>query len=152
MKKDRDKLFLIQESIIAPELPKDQTGGSSFVGNILGLRIRFLRDEKNLSQVEMADQLNISNVQLNRYESGARKPDPEMLVQIADYLNVSVDFLLGRVPAVQESPSSYFSKDEAQLMDRIRHLPDMYPFIQDLATHPEKAGKLMKIWTIIRND
>lgn len=122
------------------------------MGNMLGHRIRFLRDEKNLSQVEMADQLNISNVQLNRYESGARKPDPEMLVQIADYLNVSTDYLLGRIPAVQETPSSYFSKEETQLMDQIRRVPDLLSFIQDLTMHPDETNQLMKIWAIIRKE
>ncbi|GGL53130.1 helix-turn-helix domain-containing protein [Sporolactobacillus putidus] len=118
--------------------------------NTLGSRIRFLRDEKNLSQVEMADQLKISNVQLSRYESGARKPDPDMLVQIADYLNVSTDFLLGRTSSIHEPQSAYLSREDVQLIERLRQIPGLFPFIQELPDHPEETVQLMKIWEILR--
>ncbi|MDD9147341.1 MULTISPECIES: helix-turn-helix domain-containing protein [unclassified Sporolactobacillus] len=118
--------------------------------NTLGSRIRFLRDEKNLSQVEMADQLKISNVQLSRYESGARKPDPEMLVQIADYLNVSTDFLLGRTPLVHEPQSVYVSREDVRLLERIKQMPGLFSFIEELPDHPDETIQLMKIWEILR--
>lgn len=118
--------------------------------NTLGSRIRFLRDEKNLSQMEMADQLNISNVQLSRYESGARKPDPDMLVQIADYLNVSTDYLLGRTSSIRETQSAYLSQEDIRLIERLRKIPGVFPFIQELPDHPDEMIQLMKIWEIIR--
>lgn len=120
------------------------------MANTLGHRIRFLRDERNLSQKEMARQLNISNVQLNRYESGARKPDPDMIVQIADYLHVSTDYLLGRTSSIQETPSAYVGKKESEMMERIRKTPVLASFIDELSSHPEDAEKLMKIWAILR--
>lgn len=64
--------------------------------NILGSRIKRLREKHDLSQKEVAQSLGISNVQLSRYESGDRKPDPEMIKRIADYFNVPTDYLLGR--------------------------------------------------------
>ncbi len=63
----------------------------------LGIRIKSLRIECNLSQIQLAKALGISNVQLSRYESGDRKPDPETLLLIANFLDVSTDYLLGRV-------------------------------------------------------
>ncbi|MFE4522153.1 helix-turn-helix domain-containing protein [Cytobacillus firmus] len=64
--------------------------------NILGKRIRYLREKNKLSQKLFAEKIGITNSQLSRYELGERKPDPEMISQIADFFNVSADYLLGR--------------------------------------------------------
>lgn len=58
-------------------------------------RLKKIREQKNLSQKRVADALGISNVQLSRYETGDRKPDPETIASLADYFDVSVDYLLG---------------------------------------------------------
>ncbi|MEX3715421.1 helix-turn-helix transcriptional regulator [Cytobacillus horneckiae] len=63
--------------------------------NILGNRIKYLRNQNNYSQKRVADALGISNVQLSRYESGDRKPDPEMIKAFAEFFDVTTDFLLG---------------------------------------------------------
>jgi len=62
----------------------------------LGSRLRDRRDIKKKTQIEAAEHLGISNVQLSRYESDERKPDPELLAKFADYYETTVDFLLGR--------------------------------------------------------
>lgn len=61
----------------------------------LGTRLRYLREENNLSQKELASRLRISNVTLSQYETGARRPDIETLKNIASYFNVSMDYLVG---------------------------------------------------------
>ncbi len=58
--------------------------------------LRLLRNEKNLSQQELADALKISKSAINMYERGERQPNFETLEIIADYFNVDIDFLLGR--------------------------------------------------------
>lgn len=63
--------------------------------NILGSRIKYLRNKNNYSQKRVADALGISNVQLSRYESGDRKPDPDMIKAFAKFFDVTTDFLLG---------------------------------------------------------
>lgn len=65
------------------------------IDNILGLRIRQLRKEKGLSQLELAGRLNISNTTLSQYESGKRIPGDEIKIKIAGFFNVSIDYLLG---------------------------------------------------------
>ncbi|WP_165364229.1 helix-turn-helix transcriptional regulator [Sporolactobacillus sp. Y61] len=122
------------------------------MANTLGIRIRFLRDEKNLSQREMADQLNISNVQLNRYESGARKPDPDMLVQIADYLNVTTDYLLGRTSSVRESDVPYLTREDSRFIQKAKHVHGLMDFFRYLTEHPDEAEKIMKIWLLIKKE
>lgn len=61
-----------------------------------GNRLISLRDEKNLSREELADKLNITYSALSKYETNKRFPDKETLSKIADFFNVSVDYLLCR--------------------------------------------------------
>lgn len=62
----------------------------------LGKRIRKARKAKKLTQEQLGKTANVSDATINRYEKGIRQPDPEMLGMIADILDVSVDYLLGR--------------------------------------------------------
>lgn len=55
-----------------------------------------LRLEKKLSQDKIADDLDISQGLITKWESHQSTPSPEMLDYIADYFNVSVDYLIGR--------------------------------------------------------
>ena len=64
------------------------------VTDLFSQRLKALRGKK--SQQEVADGLKISRVSLGYYENGERKPDIGILNKIADYYEVSTDFLLGR--------------------------------------------------------
>ncbi|KUO76250.1 MAG: hypothetical protein APF77_24145 [Clostridia bacterium BRH_c25] len=64
--------------------------------NILGNRIAHLRRNNSLTQIEFSKILNISNTTLSQYESGKRIPSDNIKLQIADYFNVSLDYLFGR--------------------------------------------------------
>lgn len=66
------------------------------VNLVLGQRLRELRENKEISQIELARYLNISNTTLSQYETGKRVPSDEIKIKIADYFNVSLDYLLGR--------------------------------------------------------
>ncbi len=59
-------------------------------------RLRKLRVEKDITQQDMADFLGITRPAYTAYESGRRQPDNESLSKLADFFNVSVDYLLGR--------------------------------------------------------
>ena len=58
-------------------------------------RIRDLREDKDLSQRELAEYLNCSQVSYSYYELGKRTIPPEVLIALAAYHGVSVDYLLG---------------------------------------------------------
>ncbi len=64
--------------------------------SIFGNRLRELRNEKGLSQSELAKQIRISKSAVNMYERGEREPNFETLEIIADYFNVDLDYLLGK--------------------------------------------------------
>ena len=58
--------------------------------------LRQLRSEKNISTYKLADILHVSRSSISNYETGIRTPDYELLVEIANFFNVSIDYLLGR--------------------------------------------------------
>lgn len=55
-----------------------------------------LRLEKGKSQDAMAKDLDVSPALISKWENNVSTPGPEMLEYIADYFNVSVDYLIGR--------------------------------------------------------
>lgn len=63
---------------------------------MLGVRLKYLRKSNNKTQQDIADILGITRPAYTAYEQGKRNPDYEILEKIADYYNVSTDYLLGR--------------------------------------------------------
>ncbi len=61
-----------------------------------GAIIKKLREDNKLSQAELADNIGINNSVLSRIESGDRQLRDDELIKIADFFNVSTDYLLGR--------------------------------------------------------
>jgi transcriptional regulator with XRE-family HTH domain len=60
--------------------------------------ITLLRKERGLSQKKVAEELNVSQALLSHYEKGIRECGLDFVVKIADYYDVSCDYLLGRTP------------------------------------------------------
>ena len=59
-------------------------------------RLRELRIQKNLNQLDMANFLGCTTATYNRYEVGSREPDIQTIIKLADFFSVSTDYLLGR--------------------------------------------------------
>ncbi len=60
------------------------------------MRLKTLRKQKKISQLKLALDLNTNQNTISRYETGEREPGLKELIKIADYFNVSVDYLLER--------------------------------------------------------
>lgn len=60
------------------------------------MRLRELRKQKNINQVKLAMDLETTQNTISRYETGEREADYATLIRIADYFNVSIDYLLER--------------------------------------------------------
>lgn len=60
------------------------------------MRLKELRKEKGISQIKLAMDLSVNQNTISRYETGEREAGYDMLIKIADYFNVSVDYLLER--------------------------------------------------------
>lgn len=63
---------------------------------ILGERISSLRKQRGLSQAQLADKLKLSQSALGMYETGKKEPNLNTLSVLADFFNVSIDYLVGR--------------------------------------------------------
>lgn len=60
-------------------------------------RIRALREDHELNQEEVANILNIKQTQYSRYELGKNKMDIERYIALANFYNVSLDYLAGLI-------------------------------------------------------
>jgi len=76
------------------------------------VNIKDIRMRRNLTQADVANALGVSSVVYCRYETGARQPSIDMLVQMAEIFDVTVDYLLGR----QDIEDSTLSEYERQLL------------------------------------
>jgi len=61
-----------------------------------GERLKELREEKNLTRAALASELIVSYSTVSKYETNVRFPDKETLIKLADFFEVSVDYLLCR--------------------------------------------------------
>lgn len=84
-------------------------------------KLKQLRKEKNLSQVEMANILNVHQTAISQWEQGRTTPDMQTLIKIADYFQVTVDSLLGKNSATVDSYNS-LTANEKQLIKKYRLL------------------------------
>ena len=62
----------------------------------IGERLKILRNNRDISQRDLARSLNVSPSTIAQYETGKRTPDADTLNALAQYFDVSVDYLLGR--------------------------------------------------------
>lgn len=101
-------------------------------------RLIQLRENKQLKQIEVAKLLNIGTVTYNRYEKGEREPDHKMLNKIANFFNVSTDYLLGltdipytvddyiakQKKAGMQPVDNQYNADERKIIDMYRQLSE----------------------------
>ncbi len=60
------------------------------------MRLKELRTKKKISQLKLAMDLGLCQNSISRYENGEREADYQTLIALADYFDVSIDYLLGR--------------------------------------------------------
>lgn len=73
-------------------------------------RLKNLRKDKRLTQKQLGELLFIDDTSISKYENEKAMPENELLQRIADFFEVSVDYLLGRID--DQSPPTRESKPE----------------------------------------
>lgn len=68
-------------------------------------KIKVLRRTRRISQSQMAHSLSVTQTTISKWESGERIPDANTICVVADYFNVSTDYLLNRVSEIQQATS-----------------------------------------------
>lgn len=93
-------------------------------------RIREVREQRGLSMREVSRLLNIPYTTYVGYEKEQREPTSEFLIQLADFYDTTVDYLVGRDcsptishrPAVLPTPAPDLSREESELLRKYRLL------------------------------
>ncbi len=122
----------------------------------LGYNIKLLRISKGLTQRELALVLKIKQNTLSQYENGSRQPDIETLMEIANYFEVSTDYLLKEyfiaehpdLLQVEQNMDSFknyffelsllvheFGNDVDLIGDHIRQIEEILPKLDFLYEH-----------------
>lgn len=86
-------------------------------------RVQSLMTENSISQKELADSIHLTPSALNRYLRGNRTPGLELLLQLADYFQVSVSYLLGETEERHLVPP--LLPDEKAVLEIYRSLPQI---------------------------
>ena len=84
---------------------------------MLSLQMKKLRNQKGMTQQELANYLHVSKGTIGMWETGRREPNTEILSELADFYGVTVDYLLGR--------ESFSNTQEAILQDTLRTLEEL---------------------------
>lgn len=80
--------------------------------------LKDLRKEKGISQETIANELHISQKAYSYYERGEREPSIKTLIDIADFFNVTIDYILGR-----ETKKFYsLENEERNIIDKYKKL------------------------------
>lgn len=96
----------------------------------IGKTLTDLRKQKGLSRQKLADQLDISVHTYIKYENETVKPPYETLIKLADFYNVSLDYLLGReTPDPIQALLASVKVDSKKFVETYQDLPDLYQAI-----------------------
>ena len=72
-------------------------------------RLKTLRKKRKVTQIRLSIAAEVSQETISAYESGKASPSIETLIKIADFLNTSTDYLLGRIK--EDKPLSQIAND-----------------------------------------
>jgi len=114
------------------------------------MNLKTIRKQRNMRQEDIARYLNVKQATYSGYESGKYEPTIETLCRLADYYNVSVDYLIGRewnndigyltttqIECVNRYPDSVFPGIKAPIGWLRGHLGNYYSFVQCVANNEE---------------
>jgi len=105
---------------------------------MIGKRLRKLRKEKGLLQKELAKKLDLSQQTISLYESNNREPDSRIVKKIANFFDVSIDYL-------------YENTDERSPADKIKKALTDDPELQDAWEQISKRDSLKLLFKQSKN-
>jgi transcriptional regulator with XRE-family HTH domain len=113
-----------------------------------GIRLSELRKKRGLTQSQLAERVGMSKSTIASWEIGTRDPNSEMIARLAEFFNVSTDFLLGQTNDYKEIKSTNFDSDEQKergiefiTRSRERLSPEAY---KDLLEWSEKMAEILE--------
>lgn len=114
---------------------------------LIGETIKSLRCERNLTQEEVATHLGISFQAISKWERGEGYPDITMLPPLANYFNVTIDYLIGMDKAAKDEKYNYINHIWAENNKIGLHMENVYLMKESLKTFPNDALLLVQLST-----
>jgi len=112
-------------------------------------RMKECREQKKLTQVDIAKRLNITRQAYNHYETGKRKPSADVITALAEFYDISTDYLLGNTddptPPDKKKPTpETVGPILTKMLKEQGYLQDDQPLTD------EEAAQLLKIAKAVR--
>lgn len=85
-------------------------------------RIKFLREQHNLTQTDLARNLGITRSSVNAWEMGISTPSTQYIVELSSIFRVSTDYLLGVLPTATVNISGLTEEDIQVVQKLVHHL------------------------------
>lgn len=95
----------------------------------LGLKIKQLREENNLTQSELGEKLNISKATISKYEADRVEPSIPTLISISKLFNVSIDFLVGNDESFETIAAHMDDRTKTLSEEQRKRLDDFIDFL-----------------------
>lgn len=117
--------------------------------NHLGEKIKRYRNSIKMTQADFADRLDVTGAAVSAYENGTRLPSYDVLVKIANILNVTTDELLGRMKLDKESldVTELTVEQRKNLSEMAGNLPAVQQNLcGSIRGSAEKSGVLCQSW------
>ncbi|MGL5068430.1 MAG: helix-turn-helix domain-containing protein [Sarcina sp.] len=99
-----------------------------------GKRLKHLRTSHNFTQDKLAENFSINNTSISRYENGVQFPELDLLIKIADFFNVSLDYLLCRSDKKNISEIDVQS-DSTKKINEFLKIANQLPSMEKLKTN-----------------
>ncbi|MCK8825544.1 helix-turn-helix domain-containing protein [Fuchsiella alkaliacetigena] len=104
-----------------------------------GKRLKKLRKEKGLTLREMSNKFNRGRTSFSNYENDYRKPDMDLIKELADFFEVSVDYLLGRTDVknpeqevrIPKEIKKHLSPEEQEFLLELLPKKDFHAFLRE---------------------
>lgn len=122
--------------------------------------LKYLRKQRNWTQEDVAQHLNVSRSQISKWENGEMLPDLQSIEKLSELYDVSIDFLVGKRTNKKEllrEVSRIYQTDAVDekmldIIDYLKQNPDIEQAIHSLAQLPAKKRKHIEsaITTIIK--
>ncbi|HDR7611428.1 TPA: helix-turn-helix transcriptional regulator [Bacillus mycoides] len=93
---------------------------------MIGEKIKELRKNSKITQEQLGNAIGVSKMAVSYFEKGKKSPGRETLEKIADYFNVTTDYLLGRSedPELNEEENKTVTEEGKNIMAIIESLPE----------------------------
>lgn len=94
---------------------------------IVGERLRVLRDGLKISQAKIASMIDTTQSNINRYETNKTFPPPTTLLWYADYFDVSLDYIFGRT---DEPRGKLYDYQPEAIKEKTEHNEELRQFVE----------------------